>query len=97
MNPVRLRQSLSWSGRVIHPVRRWKSFQFNVGITRKRMETTFGPVPCRRRISEAHAIGTGDGAYGRSFLSLRQLSRSRASVGFPTTVLHLPVPKKKRD
>ena len=46
----------------ILPVTRWESVQFNVVITRTRIETNSGPLPCHRRISEAHVIRTGAAA-----------------------------------
>ena len=59
MNLVHLRQSLSRSGRILFPLCAWKYNQFNVVITRTRIETNSGPLPCHRRISEAHVIRTG--------------------------------------
>jgi hypothetical protein len=85
MNLVHLRQSLSRSGRVLLPLRRWKSVQFNVLITRKRIETATGPLLCHRRISEAHAVRTANTAFGQSGPSSRQGNHSHASVRFHTT------------
>jgi len=62
MNLVHLRQSLSRSGRILFPLCAWKYNQFNVVITRTRIETNSGPLPCHRRISEAHVIRTGAAA-----------------------------------
>jgi hypothetical protein len=85
MNLVHLRQSMSRSGWTLVPVSRWTSVQFNVVITRKRIETTSGPLLCHPRISEAHAVPTAIAACGQSGPSSRQGNYSRASVRFHTT------------
>ena len=87
MNLVHLRQSMSRSGRTLVPVSRWKSVQFNVVITRKRIATTSGPLLCHRRISEAHAIRTANAAFGQSGPSSSQGSHFPASVRFRTTAI----------
>jgi hypothetical protein len=85
MNQDHPRQSMSRSGRTLVPVSRWRSVQFNVVITRKRIETTSGPLLCHRRISEAHAVRTAITAFGQSGPSSRQGNHSRMSVRFLTT------------
>lgn len=85
MNPVHHRQSSSGSSRLLLPVRRWRSVQFNVVIPRKRIETTSGPWLCRRSISEARAVRAVNAVFGQSAPSSRLGHHSRASVRFHAT------------
>jgi len=84
MKGIHLHQCSSRSGRVQLPVGRWNSVQFNVVISRGRIEPASGPLPCHRTISEAHAVKTADAAIGGRGSSACPINHSRASVRFHT-------------
>ena len=84
MNLVHLRQSVSQSGRTLVPVTRWESVQFSPAVSRKRVETISGPLPCFRTISEAH-VSEREDAFGRRISSFSRIGRSRAGVRFHAT------------
>ena len=71
MNLFHLRQSMSRSGRILLPVTRWESVQFNPAISRKRVETISVTLPCFRSISEAH-VSEREAAFGDAFRRLAE-------------------------
>lgn len=85
MNRTHPPEPWAHSDRTLVPVSRWRSVQFNVVITRKRVETIPVPLPCLRTLSEAH-VSEREPVFGRRFSSWPRIGSSRAGVRFHTTM-----------